>query len=277
MGQVCSGDKPEAKKSGAFQDTSNDVVFDGHGHPLGDATHTHDQQQNQRQDGIQDSGGSALGDAATEAEDRAKGERLKAEREEQARLDLIVSTAGRGMVSVRSTRGSTMYYDQGFAAALALHLEQTTQFPNELAIRLPPPPSSSSNLTAKSSSAIGPSDGDGEAGAAASTAGTSLSTAAGEGATGPSSGAMGNGGAEGGEGDANSTATSATSNGVYARLSQPLWQGIKLGTKGTGVAGCAGENPVTYMDQVAESLLEDIVPSKQKMFLGAQPIIENLL
>ena len=41
------------------------------------------------------------------------------------------------MVSVRSTRGSTPYYDQGFAAALHQHLEQTTKFP-PVSNQLPP-------------------------------------------------------------------------------------------------------------------------------------------
>ena len=45
--------------------------------------------------------------------------------EEAARLELIVSNAGRDMVSVRSTRGATYYHDQGFAAALLAHLQQT--------------------------------------------------------------------------------------------------------------------------------------------------------
>ena len=68
-----------------------------------------------------------------------EGERIKALREEQARLDMVVSAAGRGMVAVRSTRGSTGYYDQGFAAALAQHLEQTTTFPKTLQLDLPNP------------------------------------------------------------------------------------------------------------------------------------------
>ncbi|KAI2499888.1 hypothetical protein MHU86_14626 [Fragilaria crotonensis] len=45
--------------------------------------------------------------------------------EEAARLELIVSNAGRDMVPVRSTRGATYYHDQGFAAALLAHLQQT--------------------------------------------------------------------------------------------------------------------------------------------------------
>mmetsp|Transcript_24415 Transcript_24415/g.26939 ORF Transcript_24415/g.26939 Transcript_24415/m.26939 type:complete len:214 (+) Transcript_24415:236-877(+) len=44
---------------------------------------------------------------------------------EEARLQLIVSSAGRDMVSIQSTRGATFYHDQGFAAALSQHLQQT--------------------------------------------------------------------------------------------------------------------------------------------------------
>lgn len=209
MGNICTGNKPELKKPSAFQDTTNDDSVPIFSHGTGD-------------DGPLSAGAggglhaslTANNSATTTtttttshpSEDVATGERLKALREEQARLDMIVSAAGRGMVSVRSTRGSTGYYDQGFAAALAQHLEQTTQFPNELEVRLPPP----------------------------------------------------------------------SSEGVYVRLSQPQWQDIKLGNK-DGLAGCAGENPNTYMDHIAESLLDTIVPAKQQLFAGVAPMIENLL
>jgi hypothetical protein len=41
------------------------------------------------------------------------------------RMEWIVNRAGRDMISVRSTRGATYYHDQGFAAALMVHLQQT--------------------------------------------------------------------------------------------------------------------------------------------------------
>jgi hypothetical protein len=144
----------------------------------------------------------------TAAEQAKENERLQALREEQARLELIVQATGRGMVAVRSTRGSTGYYDQGFAAALAQHLEQTTEFPATLPISLP---------------AAHPSDS------------------------------------------------------IYARLAQPQWEGIALGTKGGGLAGCAGENPNTYMNHVAESYLDATIPKKERLFRGIGPIVENLL
>jgi hypothetical protein len=196
MGQVCSGEKPEARKAGGL-----DVPDEGGLDHFSTEEHApqHQQQHQQPQHSTVDEPTSSKEDA----------ERLKELREEQARLDLIVSAAGRGMVAVRSTRGSTGYYDQGFAAALAQHLEQTTQFPNQLEVRLPPP-SSSSILS------------------------------------------------------------------LYERLSQPQWEGIALGPGG-GLAGCAGENPIRYMDNVAESLLDSVVPAKQQLFAGSSPMVENLL
>jgi len=137
--------------------------------------------------------------AVSPAEQKAADERLKAEQEEQARLDVIVQATGRGMVPVRSQRGSTGYYDQGFAAALAQHLEQTTQFSQQVAAPLPP----------------------------------------------------------------------AAAN-VYARLAQPEWEGIALGNKD-------GENPVTYMDHIAEQCLDAVIPKKERLFANVDPIMENLL
>ena len=196
MGQVCSGEKQESRKVTAFEDVPEDSgVF-----PTNEAQYSDEQasSQQQQQQPVLDDGGQP-----SSAEDA---ERLKALREEQARLDLVVSAAGRGMVAVRSTRGSTGYYDQGFAAALAEHLERTTQFPSELEVRLPPPSSTS----------------------------------------------------------------------VYSRLNQPQWEGVALGSGG-GLAGCAGENPNRYMDNVAESLLDSVIPAKQQLFAGVNPIVENLL
>jgi hypothetical protein len=192
MGQVCSGTKEESRKGGAFEAAEDDL-----GVSSSDPQFLDDHPPQQPTSQLDDRG------QPSSTEDA---ERLKALRDEQARLEMIVSTAGRGMVSVRSTRGSTGYYDQGFAAALAQHLEQTTQFPNKLEVRLPPPSSAS----------------------------------------------------------------------AYDRLSQPQWEGIALGTGG-GLAGCGGENPMLYMDNVAESLLDSVVPAKQQLFAGVSPMVENLL
>jgi len=195
MGQVCSGEKSESHKGGAFEDVT--ITDQG----LTSSQFAEDSSSSQQQQQLQSQG---VGDTVSSKEEA---ERLKLMREEQARLDLIVSAAGRGMVAVRSTRGSTGYYDQGFAAALAQHLEETTQFPDRLPVHLP--------LVNRTTS-------------------------------------------------------------VYERLSQPQWEAIALGNS-TGLAGCAGENPIRYMDNIAESLLDSVVPAKQQLFAAASPMVENLL
>lgn len=189
MGQVCSGTKPEASKSSGFQGVGPDDLLD---EALNDSNHplSVDQQLQQQ------SQGSHADLRRTSSEE---GEQLKQLREEHARLDMIVATAGRGMVAVRSTRGSTGYYDQGFAAALAQHLEQTTQFPETLPVKLPKP---------------------------------------------------------------------STQDSIYNKLNQPIT--LHLPTK-------VGEDPHRYMDNIAESLLETVVPAKQQLFARVNPIVESLL
>jgi hypothetical protein len=226
MGNVCCG-TAENKKVGAFQGGDDaDDPYDSH-HSLNTAPSHQQAATNTSQTTLASGPGSSeflnnagtntgssssisnlQGNAISAAEQAKENERLQALREEQARLELIVQATGRGMVAVRSTRGSTGYYDQGFAAALAQHLEQTTQFPATLPISLPPAHPTES---------------------------------------------------------------------IHARLAQPQWEGIALGTKGGGLAGCAGENPNTYMNHVAESYLDATIPKKERLFRGIGPIVENLL
>jgi hypothetical protein len=116
-------------------------------------------------------------------------------REEQARLELIVSTAGRDMVAVRSTRANPGYYDQGFAAALAQHLNEQIG-------------SSSSQKTLPKATVID----------------------------------------------------------IYATLN-----------KSPHVLFDKRENPNTFMDHAAESLLASFVPTKEHIFAGVGPMVENLL
>jgi hypothetical protein len=158
-------------------------------------------------------------------------ERRKKLREEQARLDLIVQATGRAMVSVRSTRGSNGYYDQGFAAALAAHLEATTAFPDTLERSLPPPIIPSRDDLQRRVSEVSATGGG---------------------------------------------ATSVNHHPMHSRLSQAEWEGIALGPK-DGLAGCAGENPITYFDHLAEQFLDSKIPKKERMFANAEPIMENLL
>lgn len=282
MGQVCCSGESEEKKQDIFHDRSalgvsndgNDIlVVDNNNN----SNYVNDQgammiTQQEPGGGIGSSNDSGSGNGALSS---SPGERLEKMREEHARLELIVQNAGRGMVAVRSMRGSTGYYDQGFAAALAQHLEQTTKFPNQLPIRLPPPPNAfqlNSNdintAAAKTSTAT-------------KTASSSLTNAINKNKNAISSDSKANDASSGGGTSspeaAGSRLLSASSRTVYARLSQPLWEGITLGIKGGGLAGCAGENPYTYMDHVAVSYLDSIVPKKERLFAGVGPIVENLL
>ncbi|EEC48007.1 predicted protein [Phaeodactylum tricornutum CCAP 1055/1] len=203
MGNVCCGGNEETKAS----------ALDGPSRPDHDVT--------DHGSGASSSfpGHTALPDPSTEStnlassaptstpqEQKLAQEQQRVQAREQARLALIVNKTGQSMVAVRSTRGSNAYYDQGFAAALAQHLEQTTRFAAQVPSRLPPPNARES---------------------------------------------------------------------VYARLTAAPWHGIQLGPK-DGLAGCAGENPNTYMDHVAESYLDSVVPKKEG-FSNARPIVENLL
>lgn len=186
MGQVCSGTKSEANKQSAFQATNEDA-------DLLDYTATaslHNESSQRQQAEAFEPSAELQEQQMMKRTNSEEGERLKALREEQARLDMIVTAAGRGMVAVRSTRGSTGYYDQGFAAALAQHLEQTTTFPETLQLELPKP---------------------------------------------------------------------STAESLYNRLSQEP----------------ATANPP--IDNVAETLLDTIIPGKQHLFARVHPIVETLL
>ena len=170
MGNICFGGA-EGKKANALAEAKDSDVTDRQSATIvgaGDQLQQFQQQQQQQHASSSDTAAAAassqgilsqqnLGAAANDpssstasftgntssavspADEKAAEERFKAVQEEQARLELIVQATGRGMVSVRSQRGSTGYYDQGFAAALAQHLEQTTNFPERLNVPLPPP------------------------------------------------------------------------------------------------------------------------------------------
>jgi hypothetical protein len=315
MGQICSGQKGEAPKRSAVDDvvSPDDMTMLEQQEQLQLQKHQQQQQQDQQHhhqslgDSNQPASNSNLGAlqqspsssnvAVTSAKEK---ERLKALQLEQQRVELIVANAGRGMVSVRSTRGSTGYYDQGFAAALAQHLEQTTQFPNGLAVSLPPAPTKTNDddkNDAKSTDAATTSaiSGSSAATSSTSTTGTPGSTgtltsssadktasATGDGTNSivPGSSTTTADQSSSDKMDASSPGTtstkSTTKSSLYGRLSQPAWEGIVLGTAG-GLAGCGGENPHRYLDNVAESLLDSTLPAKQQLFAGVKPMVENLL
>ena len=215
MGNICSGGKEEKKASPFTPTNDSDLQTPDPQNPttylqsdgMSSSLDYNNQQSAAAASGLQ-SPFQSSSDApnATSAQNEAQ---LRQQQEEQNRLEVIVQMAGRGMVSVRSTRGSTGYYDQGLAAALGQHLEQTTTFADQLPIRLPP--------------------------------------------------------------------VSSKTN-VKEQLSLPQWENVHLGHKGTGLAGCGGENPNTYMDHVAVSYLDAVVPKKERIFhQGVGPMVENLL
>jgi hypothetical protein len=311
MGQVCSGAKEESKKGGPLDlpsdHHSSDIYSDGDNNkdvtdlPGGD-DNIGDPMNNNNNTNLMGGGAGGIGGIdgvtnnnqqqhqgmtpATSAE-AAKVAAIKADEERRKRKELwIVNGAARGMVAVRSTRGSTGYYDQGFAGLLAQHLEQTTSFPNRLPLVLPPPPSSGGNSS--SSNDISSTGG----------AGSSSTTTKND----------------------NKKGTS-----VFDRLAQPPWDGLDLvvlqqqlendninnrtsssstqqqdavatsggsagvatstntsagGGGGGGGGGGVAIDPNKLMDTIAESLLDGpytVLPAKQHLFAGVKPMVENLL
>jgi hypothetical protein len=245
MGQTCSGQKAEQSKDTTLSAdiTPEDLAIlrQQQGQyqqqkPSNDFDTLQNQPSASSLTALQQQTGGIMTMPSTSTSTAKEKEHLKALQQEQQRLDMIVAAAGRGMISVRSTRGSTGYYDQGFAAALAQHLEQTTSFPSSLPVSLPLAPNESSNSSSASHEfKVGSGDGDQT---------INMST--------------------------------SSSNSVYARLAKPQWEGIALGPGG-GLAGCGGENPSQFMDNVAESLLDTALLNKQHTFAGIKPMVENLL
>ena len=310
MGQVCSGAKEESSKGGPLLPSSDaDEAGEGGEFPVDPsstkttpgglddaaaAAATNDDNDNQ----TADTTGGADGDnannntnndtattattAATMAQQRAAA-KARADDERRKRKELwIVNGAARGMVAVRSTRGSTGYYDQGFAGLLAQHLEQTTSFPDRLPLVLPAPAA----MTIRQ-----PDD----TAAAAAAANTTTNTTA----------------AVTSETDTNNEISSIKESKkctFYDRLAQPPWEGMDLiviNSSNNGGGGGGGESnmngqtqtqqplhgreasaaasgdPHRLMDAVAESLLENgpctVLPAKQQLFAGVRPMVENLL
>jgi hypothetical protein len=307
MGQVCSGAKEESTKGGPLDlpsdhhssdqysggDNNKDVTdLPGGDSNIGDPMNSNnnlmgggaggigiDGETNNNQDNQQQQQGVT---PVTSAE-AAKVATVKADEERRKRKELwIVNGAARGMVAVRSTRGSTGYYDQGFAGLLAQHLEQTTSFPNRLPLVLPPPPSSTQKQENSGGSRNSSSND------VTSTGGDNNTTTG-------------------------STTTTKKGTSVFDRLAQPPWDGLDLlvlqqqlendnininnhtssstqqdtvatgggagGATTTSVGGVAVD-PNKLMDIIAESLLDGsytVIPAKQQLFAGVKPMVENLL
>ena len=123
MGQVCSGAKEEPPKGGLLDAPTQSEI---------DELLANQQQQQQ------EPSEEKTETLEAETEDKTAANAALQDLERRKRRELwIVNGAARGMVAVRSTRGSTGYYDQGFAGLLAQHLEQTTSFPDQLPLVLP--------------------------------------------------------------------------------------------------------------------------------------------
>lgn len=69
---------------------------------------------------------------------------------------------------------------------------------------------------------------------------------------------------------------SPNSKEIMENLGKGRWEGVRLGSRGSGLAGCGGEDPEYYLDDLAEAFLETMVPTKTSMFGGCPSIVENL-
>jgi hypothetical protein len=241
MGNACCGSKDEASKATAFDAAGSD----GGGGGYSDGGDPRASSSSLAGRGAGDAGRGGLSSSATEAGGGGAGvgsdgrgaasggggdddptssatggdpEQLRVVKQEQARLEWIVQATGRRMLGVRSNRGSQGYYvDQGFAAALYQHLEQTTPLPSHLP----------SALSASSAASASPPPG----------------------------------------------SSSAANADLYRRLTAPTWESIRLRSDGYGGGG---KDPEEYLDHVAETFLDEVVP-KKSLFAGAEPLVENLI
>mmetsp|Transcript_38791 Transcript_38791/g.63438 ORF Transcript_38791/g.63438 Transcript_38791/m.63438 type:complete len:271 (+) Transcript_38791:43-855(+) len=68
----------------------------------------------------------------------------------------------------------------------------------------------------------------------------------------------------------------ANSKDIIETLGRGRWDGVRLGSRGSGLAGCGGEDPEYYLDDLAEAFLETMVPTKTSLFGGCASIVENL-
>lgn len=261
MGQVCSGgqesskagllDVPSSSDTGDYADSSPDSLAppheaSGNDPTANDSTVGTTHQNEHGADGHTPTAASA----ALAALERRKRREL-----------WIVNGAARGMVAVRSTRGSTGYYDQGFAGLLAQHLEQTTSFPSRLPLVLP----AAAPLKPREVSGDN-DDGDGNPG--------SNSAVSGEGGSPLIS-------------KASTAASDSKKCTFYDRLAQPPWEGMEIVVpdassklRGREASAAASGDPHKLMDALAESLLDGpytVLPAKQQLFAGVRPMVENLL
>lgn len=69
----------------------------------------------------------------------------------------------------------------------------------------------------------------------------------------------------------------SSSNDVTELLSRGTWEGVQLGSRGSGLASCGGENPMHYLDDMAETLLDSEHTIHQTSLFGGCPsLVEHL-
>jgi hypothetical protein len=59
-------------------------------------------------------------------------------------------------------------------------------------------------------------------------------------------------------------------------LGRGVWDGARLGSHGSGLAGCGGEDPEYYLEDLAESFLEKMIPTTTSLVGGCASVVENL-
>ena len=72
------------------------------------------------------------------------------------------------------------------------------------------------------------------------------------------------------------SAAPANAKEILEMLGRGSWEGVRLGSRGSGLAGCGGEDPEYYLDDLVENFLETMVPTRTSMFVGCPSIVENL-
>jgi hypothetical protein len=212
MGNVCCGSKEEASKATAFDagdDAASSSLLDNTGGSL-----TSGRGDGNGKDGSSAGGPGGQGNKSLSETDPGQ---MQAVKEEQARLEWIVQATGRRMVGVRTNRSAQGYYvDQGFAAALYQHLEQTTELPSRLPDEYPAVVGTTAALSSLAASAN-------------------------------------------------------PSNKLFKMLSASTWDPIHVRSDGYG-----GKHPVEYLDHVAETFLDEVLP-KKNLFAGLEPMVDNLI
>jgi hypothetical protein len=69
----------------------------------------------------------------------------------------------------------------------------------------------------------------------------------------------------------------STGKDLMEALGKGRWDDIRLGSRESGVAGCGGEDPEYFLDDLAEAFLESMLPTKTNLLGGCPSIVENLL